>query len=101
MAIKESSTYAVSLLLEKAASFELKKIERNLLEQNLTSEIKNGLRNKMESARHEMITILVKFVKLFKEKITGLKDLAVLMDDEDIEKDFYENIKHIQVGPLA
>ena len=90
----------MSLPLEKAASFELKKIESTLLEQNLTLEIKNGLRNK-KSARHEMTTILVKLIKFFKEKIAGSKDVAMLMDDEDIEKDFYEKIKHIQVSPLA
>lgn len=98
MAIKESSTNALAILLEKAAALELKKVERHLIEHSLASEIKNGLRNKMESARHEMVTILVKFVKLFKEKFAGLKDLSVLMDEEDLEKDFFENIKHIQVS---
>ncbi len=98
MAIKESSTNCIKLFLKKSASLELSKSDKCLLESNFISEIKNGLRNKAESARHEFICVLVEFVKSFKHLFTKYEDLSLLMDNEDIERDFYENIKHIQVN---
>ena len=96
MAIKESSTNCLQLFLKKSASFELKKSEKCLFEANFVSEIKTGLRNKSEAARHEFINVLVEFIRSFKDIFPVYNDLHVLFDD-DAEKDFYENIKHIQV----
>jgi hypothetical protein len=97
MALKESSTNTVKLFLTKSASLELTKPERNLFEANFVSELKNGLRNKSENARHEFVNVLIEFIKSFKSIIRSLNELTVLFDTVDVEKDFYENIKHIQV----
>jgi hypothetical protein len=87
--------------LKKSASIELSKSEKNIFESNFVSELKNGLRNKNENARHEFVSILVEFIKSFKGIISSLEELTILFDADDIEKDFYENIKHIQVIYLA
>ena len=88
----------MQLFLKKSSTFELKKSEKALFESNFVSEIKSGLRNKSESARHEFINVLVEFIRSFKEVFPAYNDLHVLFDNEDAEKDFYENIKHIQVN---
>ena len=73
---------------------------KTLFEANLLSEIKIGLRNsKNESARHEFVNLLLNFIRIFKETFPKYNDLLKLTD-EDVEKDFYENIKHIQVRIL-
>ena len=97
LAIKESSTNCIKLFLKKSASIELSKSDKCLLESNFVSEIKNGLRSKIENARHEFVNVLVEFINCFKHVFTKYEDLALLMDKEDIERDFFENIKHIQV----
>lgn len=97
MAIKESSTNSINLLLQKSSKLDLNKAEKHLFESNFLSGVKNGLRNKLENARHEYINILIEFLKSFKDIFPAFNDLHILFDKEDIEKDFYENIKHIQV----
>lgn len=96
LALKESSTNTVKLFLKKSSSLDLTKSDKHLFEANFLAELKSGLRNKSENARHEFINVLVEFIKTFKDILTAYNDLAVLFDT-DIEKDFYENIKHIQV----
>jgi hypothetical protein len=97
MAIKESSTNCIQLFLKKSSSLDLKKIDLNLFESNFINEIKAGFRSKIESVRHEFVKIFVDFIQLFKQYFKNLEQFCILMDFEDIEKDFFENIRHIQV----
>lgn len=97
LAIKESSTNCIKLFLKKTAALELKKVDKALIETNFINEIKNGLREKSENARHECVKILVEFINSFKNIFPKYEELSLLMDNEDVEKDFYENITHIQV----
>lgn len=97
LALKESSTHCVVEFLRKTSTLELSKSDKHLLEANFLAELKSGLKSKVENARHEFISILVVFIRCFGQVFTAYSDLAVLFDDADIEKDFYENIKHIQV----
>ena len=97
MAIKESSTNCVQLFLKKSSSLELKKSDLNLFESGFVNEIKAGFRSKIESVRHEFIKVFVQYIQMFKQYFKNLGQFCVLMDTEDIEKDFFENIKHIQV----
>lgn len=97
LALKESSTNCVVEFLRKSSTMDLSKSERYLLEANFLAELKSGLKSKVENARHEFISILVVFIRLFGSMFPAYNDLSALFDDSDIEKDFYENIKHIQV----
>ncbi len=101
LAIKESSTNCLKIFLNKSSGLELSKSDKNFLETSFVAEIKNGLRNKKESARHEFISVLVEYIKSFADTFKFINDLTVLFDKEDIEKDFYENIKHIQMHRRA
>ncbi len=101
LAIKESSTNCVQLFLKKSSELTLSKSERHLFETNFVAEMKKGLRSKVESARHEFVNVLVAFLKSFKDIFTQFNDLCVLFDESDVEKDFYENIKHIQMHRRA
>ena len=84
-------------MLNKASKLELKKSDIHFFETNFNNEIKTGFRSKSENVRHEFIKIFVDFINLFKNVFKSLEQFCSLMDKEDIEKDFFENIKHIQV----
>lgn len=96
MALKESATNCVQLFLRKSSSLDLAKSDLYLFEANFIADLKTGLRNKSEYARHEFIVILVELIKTFKHQLPSLSDMCALFD-ADIEKDYYENIRHIQI----
>lgn len=100
LALKESSTNCVVEFVRKSSTLELSKSDKYLLEANFLAELKSGLKSKVENARHECISVLVVFVRCFGQVFTAYGDLATLFDDADVEKDFYENIKHIQVREI-
>jgi U3 small nucleolar RNA-associated protein 20 len=103
LAIKESATNCLKLFLEKTSSLKdcLQKLDKSFLESNFVSEIKNGLRNKSESARHEFVHVLVTFIQFFQDIFPKFKDLSALMDADDPERDFFLNITHIQIHRRA
>ena len=80
---------------------DLSKADKHIFETNFVSELKNGLRNKNENARHEFVSVLVSFIHSFKDTFRSLNELTVLFDTADVEKDFFENIKHIQLHRRA
>ena len=92
MAIKETSTNCIQLFLKKSSSLELKKSDLNLFESNFINEIKAGFRCKLESVRHEFIKIFVDLIQLFKQHFKNLEQFCILMDFEDIEKDFLKTL---------
>ena len=98
MAIRESSTNCINELLRKSITLNLSNSNKQLFETNFVNEIKNGLRNyKSENARHDFISLLLNFIRIFENIFPKFKDLLLLTDSEDVERDFYENITHIQV----
>ncbi len=101
MALKESAVNSIVEFMRKAATLDMKSANKALLDSNLLSEIKNGLRNsKNENARHEFVSLLLNFIRIFKDIFPKYNDLLKLTDD-DVEKDFFENIKHIQVSQCS
>jgi len=64
--IQESATNCIKAFLVKSASLELLKSDKCLLESNFISEVKNGLRSKSESARHEFVKVFVQFIRSFR-----------------------------------
>jgi hypothetical protein len=98
MALKESAVNSIVEFMRKASTLGMKNSSKALFEANLLSEIKTGLRNsKNENARHEFVSLLLNFIRIFKDIFPKYNDLLKLTD-EDVEKDFYENIKHIQAS---
>ena len=83
--------------MRKSATLELKNSDKYILESQMLTEIKNGLKNKNESARHEFIALLFQFIRIFESIFPKYLDLLKLNDTDDVERDFFENIRHIQV----
>lgn len=52
----------------------------------------------MQIVRHEFLAVLQSLVNNYPDHhlFTGMKDLC----DKDLEADFFENIRHIQVSPF-
>lgn len=99
LAIKESSTNCLLEFMRKSSILNLTNSNKYLFEVNLINEIKLGLRNmKSESCRHEFINLLLNFIRIFENIFPKFKDLLLLTDTENVDRDFYENIKHIQVS---
>jgi U3 small nucleolar RNA-associated protein 20 len=101
LAIRECSTNSLKQLISKLKTITLSSHEISWLESKFLYEIRCGLSNKKEIARHEFVTLLVEFINAFKNIFPYLNDLCHLMDTLDVEKDFYENIKHIQMHRRA
>lgn len=84
--------------LRKSITLELTSSHKQLFESNFVNEIKSGLRNfKSENARHDFINLLLNFIRIYENVFPKYKDLLLLCDKEDVERDFFENITHIQV----
>ena len=97
--IRESSTNCMLEFIRKSITLELTSSNKQFFESNFINEIKSGLRNfKSENARHDFISLFLNFVRLFENMFPKYKDLLLLCDKEDVERDFYENITHIQVS---
>lgn len=59
--------------------------------------VKSGMKELNELARHEYITVLTYLVQYLKDKHPLIRQLSLLSDDKDPELDFWSNIRHIQV----
>ncbi|KAG8180889.1 hypothetical protein JTE90_018389 [Oedothorax gibbosus] len=74
-------------------------LTRLLLYETLLPEIQKGLKNPNEAVRHEFISILSAILHSWKDE-NGLKELAMLQDENE-DLDFWENIRHLQVHRRA
>ena len=107
LALKESATNSLVLFVRKVASdgaAPLASSHKNFMDSTLLAQIKTGLRNKTESARHEFIAVLAELVKHSRPDgvASALGDLrAHLLDTVDPEKCFFDNIRHIQMHRRA
>jgi hypothetical protein len=97
LALKESSTNTLLELMRKSVTLELKSLDKYIFESQLLTEIKSGLKNKNENARHEFVALLHQFIRIFEHVFPKYLDLLKLNDTDDVERDFFENIRHIQV----
>lgn len=100
-AIKEASLHCLIEFMKKSVSLKLKESDKYCIESSLLPEIKSGLKSKSENVRHEFVNILLQFTRIYQNLYPRYKDLLVLNDTEDIEVDFYENIRHIQMHRRA
>ncbi|XP_023930047.1 small subunit processome component 20 homolog [Lingula anatina] len=95
------------LSLRDNASFTLQEMVKTLASKNydnevfvevvldtLIPEIKLGLKNKTEVVRHEMLNLFSLVVRHFQTQPKFLDFVA--LTNEDLEVDFFENIRHIQ-----
>lgn len=96
MSLRDSSTHCLLTMLTHFNQPEFNDDMYNkIIVPGLLPELKSGLRNKKQTVLHEFVTILAHLVDKYGDQssFTELKPLR----DKDIEADFYENVKHIQV----
>ncbi|CAL1294349.1 unnamed protein product [Larinioides sclopetarius] len=96
LALRNSSSYLLQQLAKIlhsviSSSPELTKL---LLLETLLQEVQKGIRSPSEPVRHEFIQILQAVLEAWRD-LSALKELVALCD-EDKEKDFWENIRHLQ-----
>ncbi|XP_074650347.1 small subunit processome component 20 homolog [Tubulanus polymorphus] len=97
ISIRASSSFCMTEIIKKLSSMSIESSKRqNFLNNVLLPEIRSGLRIKKEAPRHEFIKILACAVRSF-PKHEVFAELSQLCDAEDIEKDYFENIQHIQM----
>ncbi|KAL4233743.1 hypothetical protein ACF0H5_008423 [Mactra antiquata] len=96
MSIRDSSSLCLITMVNQfgAVSFDTQAYNTVILSA-LFPEVKTGLRSKKQTVFHEFITILSNLVNIFsnQSEFSYLKPLQ----DKDLDADFFENIKHIQV----
>ncbi|XP_071791922.1 small subunit processome component 20 homolog isoform X2 [Asterias amurensis] len=97
MSMRDNSSYFLKALVTKLATEEPDSEHSNfdnVITHRLAPAIRESLRLKSENSRHEMIGLLSDIVKLFPNH-PQFQCMGILRN-EDIEKDFFENIRHIQ-----
>ncbi|CAB1444416.1 unnamed protein product [Pleuronectes platessa] len=71
-------------------------IYRDVVQHTILDAVHKGLRSKTESVQHDYTNVLACLVKTFPSK-KEFRDLVQLTDYNDLESDFFEHMKHIQI----
>ncbi|XP_067674264.1 small subunit processome component 20 homolog [Haliotis asinina] len=96
MSLRDNSTFCLVTIVTQLTKTDFNQdVFREVVTQGVLSMVKSGLYEKSETVRHEFLTLLGVLVRAFPDHPTfeGLIGLS----DKEIDYDFYENIKHIQV----
>ncbi|KAK3603374.1 hypothetical protein CHS0354_025985 [Potamilus streckersoni] len=100
LSLRDSSTHCLVTMVKQFEHAQYDQdVFREIISQGLLNVVKAGLRNKNETVRHEYIGLLSTLADIFSDHATFL-DLHALKD-KDVETDFFENIKHIQLHRRA
>ncbi|XP_022111823.1 small subunit processome component 20 homolog [Acanthaster planci] len=95
LSMRDNSVHFLKELLQKLATVPPNSQHFNgIVFHKYAPAIRDALRLKAENARHEMIGLLSDIVRLFPDH-PQFQCMTVL-HDTDVEKDFFENIRHIQ-----
>ncbi|KAH3726396.1 hypothetical protein DPMN_052258, partial [Dreissena polymorpha] len=96
MSLRDSSTLCVVNMVRRFGEVEYDEATYNtVIIRGLMHQLHFGLKCKSQTVLHEFVTILATLVDTF-GKQSAFEDLRPLRD-KDVEADFYENVKHIQV----
>ncbi|XP_052810287.1 small subunit processome component 20 homolog [Mya arenaria] len=96
MSLRDSSTLCVVTIISQFTQTGVdEKAYNTIIMTGLMPEMRGGLRHKSQTVLHEFVTILAALVDTFGDQST-FEDLKPLRD-KDVEADFFENLKHIQV----
>ncbi|XP_046556646.1 LOW QUALITY PROTEIN: small subunit processome component 20 homolog [Haliotis rubra] len=96
MSLRDNSTFCLVTIVTQLTKTDFNQdVFREVVTQGVLPMVKSGLYDKSETVRHEFLTLLGVLVRAFPDHPTfeGLIGLS----DKEIDYDFYENIKHIQV----
>uniref|UniRef100_A0A3Q2Q9V5 UTP20 small subunit processome component n=1 Tax=Fundulus heteroclitus TaxID=8078 RepID=A0A3Q2Q9V5_FUNHE len=101
MSLGDNATLCVSAVIGQVAAVGAgEQIYRDLIQRIILDAVHKGLRSKTESVQHEYTSVLACLVKNFPTK-KEFRDLVQLTDYNDLESDFFEHMKHIQIHRRA
>ncbi|XP_047246285.1 small subunit processome component 20 homolog isoform X2 [Girardinichthys multiradiatus] len=101
MSLGDNATLCVSAVISQVVAVGAgEQIYRDLIQHTILDAVHKGLRSKTESVQHEYTSILACLVKNFPAK-KEFRDLVQLTDYNDLESDFFEHMKHIQIHRRA
>ncbi|XP_031599328.1 small subunit processome component 20 homolog [Oreochromis aureus] len=97
MSLGDNATLCLSAVITQLAAVGPgEQIYRDVVQHIILDAVHKGLRSKTESVQHEYTTILACLVKTFPSK-KEFRDLVQLANYSDLESDFFEHMKHIQI----
>ncbi|KAK6482713.1 small subunit processome component 20-like protein [Huso huso] len=101
MSLSDNATLCLMAIVNQLAVVDHTEEEyREIIHKTLLESLRNGLRSKTESVQQEYTTILSCLVRTFPSN-PEFKDLVQLTDYNDLESDFFEHMKHIQIHRRA
>ncbi|XP_048012718.1 small subunit processome component 20 homolog isoform X1 [Megalobrama amblycephala] len=97
MSLADSATMCLSAIIAQLSEIGCPEAEyKEIVQYTILDALQKGLKSKTESVRNEYTTILACLVKTFPNR-SEFRDLVQLTAYTDLEADFFELMKHIQV----
>ncbi|XP_076578925.1 small subunit processome component 20 homolog [Chaetodon auriga] len=97
MSLADNATLCLSAVITQLAVVGAgEQIYKDIVQHTILDAVHKGLRSKTESVQHEYTSVLACLVKTFPSK-KEFRDLVQLTNYNDLESDFFEHMKHIQI----
>ncbi|XP_034530006.1 small subunit processome component 20 homolog [Notolabrus celidotus] len=97
MSLADNATMCLSAVITQLAAVGPgEQIYRDVVQHTILDAVHKGLRSKTDSVQHDYTTVLACLVKTFPSR-KEFRDLVQLTNYHDLESDFFEHMKHIQI----
>ncbi|KAM8884134.1 small subunit processome component 20 homolog [Synchiropus picturatus] len=97
MSLADNATLCVSAVITKVAQVPAgQQFYKEVIQNTILNAVHKGLRSKMDTVQNEYTSVLACLVKTFPDK-KDFRDLVQLTNYTDLESDFFEHMKHIQI----
>ncbi|XP_074595747.1 small subunit processome component 20 homolog [Brevipalpus obovatus] len=95
--LREMSSTCLKNIIMKLSASDGRLFKSIVIDLIFLKNVKSGLVQPNERARHEFITVLTYLVQYGKDKNNLLKQLSQLSNEDNSDRDFWINITHIQI----
>ncbi|KAJ4924558.1 hypothetical protein JOQ06_003513 [Pogonophryne albipinna] len=97
MSLGDNANLCLSAVITQLADIGAgEQLYKDIVQHTILDAVHKGLRSKTDSVQHEYTTVLACLVKTFPTK-KEFRDLVQLTNYHDLESDFFEHMKHIQI----
>ncbi|KAK5849173.1 hypothetical protein PBY51_008835 [Eleginops maclovinus] len=97
MSLGDNANLCLSAVITQLAEIGAgEQLYKDIVQHTILDAVHKGLRSKTDSVQHEYTTVLACLVKTFPAK-KDFRDLVQLTNYHDLESDFFEHMKHIQI----
>ncbi|CAN9508305.1 unnamed protein product [Ophioblennius macclurei] len=97
MSLADNATLCLSAVITQLAAVGAgEQIYKDVVQHTILDAVHKGLRSKDDNVQHEYTSLLACLVKTFPSK-KEFRDLVQLTNYNDLESDFFEHMKHIQI----